>query len=284
MYGIQMDRAPPGCLFISKIDLKTQQQQQQMNTPIDPWNHIFSTLEYDGSNDTIITAAQIKECNKSWLGKADQFEPRLLCYQTSANQRPQIFKDHGLNILPIKNGVYLITKSNTYMPLTYIEDSKPKVIHKDTTAIMLSIGNSETSLIDNMRYSGIFDEILGEKITHGPLLNGRHRITATMKLGSKDISISGVQYETDACFESKNKILIIEGKSASKTIDSFNMRQLYFPFREATRLAAGKKEVVALFIHELKGVIHVWKYTFSDYQKMDSMVLTDYKTYTFSSQ
>jgi len=252
-------------------------------TIMDPWQHIFNTIQYNGVGDLVITADQIKNCSKTWTGKADQFEPRLLCYQTSANQRPQVFKNYKLNILPIKNGTYLLTKSNIYTPLEYIS-KEPTLINRDITSVMLSIGNSETSLIDNMRYSGVFDEILGEKITHGPLLNGRHRISMSMKLGTQDILICGVQYETDSCFESQNNILIIEGKSSTKKIDSFNIRQLYFPYREAMRLAKGKKNVVCLFIHELKETIYVWRYTFIDKDRMDSIYLQDYYIYKFNSK
>ena len=250
----------------------------------EPWDHILTTLGYKGAAELVITADQIKECGKTWKGSANQFEPRLLCYQTSAALRPATFKKHGLNILPIKNGTYLLCKMNVYQALDY-SDVVPVVITQDTSSVMLGIGGSETSLIDNMRYSGVFErpEILGEKITHGPLLNGRHRVSLEMRLGTRDISIAGVQYETDSCFESAHKILIIEGKSSARPIDSFNIRQLYFPFREAMRLAVGKKEVLCLFVHCLGSVIHVWTYTFTDVMRMDSITLKGHYAYKFSS-
>jgi hypothetical protein len=249
---------------------------------MDPWDHIFNTLGYKGEDEIIITANQIKACNKTWKGVAKQFEPRLLCYQTSANSRPEIFKKYGLNILPITNGTYRLSKTNVYMPLDYSHKFKLS-INRDTSSVMLSLGGSETSLIDNMRYSGVFErnEILGEPITHGPLLNGRHRISIDMTLGSSALKISGVQYETDSCFESANKILIIEGKSSAKEIDSFNIRQLYFPFREAMRMAAGRKEVICLFIHDLNSLIHVWKYDFTDTMCMDSIILKGHYVYKY---
>jgi hypothetical protein len=251
---------------------------------MEPWDHILQTLKFNGESEFIVSADNIKECGKSWKGAANQFEPRLLCYQTSTTTRPTAFKKNGLYILPIKNGTYLLTKQNIYMPLDY-SGGQTFVIKRDNSSVILGIGNSETSLIDNMRYSGVFEreEILGEPITHGPLLNGRHRINMDMKLGGKDINISGVQYETDSCYESKNKILIIEGKSCTKEIDSFNIRQLYFPFREATRLAKNTKEIVCVFVHELKGKIHVWKYTFENVEMMDSIKVVGHYVYTFSS-
>ena len=252
-----------------------------------PWTHILKCVEYKGEDNFVITADQIKASGKSWAGPASQFEPRLLCYQTSSDARPEEFKTRGLYIFPIKNGTYILTKYNIYMPLVYEE--KPAVlINRDLSSAMLNIGGSETSLIDNLRYSGVFErpEILGEKITHGPLLNGRHRISLEdMRFGvsSPAITISGVQYETDSCFESAGKILIIEGKSSAKPIDSFNIRQLYFPYREALRISSGKKEICCLFINELGGLVRIWKYMFQDPKRLDSLTLVGYYIYKFSS-
>ena len=149
------------------------------------WTHIFETLAYAGAGDLEITAETIKQCGKTWTGKANQFEPRLLCYQSSDRDRPEIFKQYGLCILPIKNGTYLLTKNNIYSKLDYSQIGE-KIFARDTSSTILSLGKSETSLIDNMRYSGIFEYILEEPITHGPLLNGRHRISIpSMKLGEK---------------------------------------------------------------------------------------------------
>lgn len=255
----------------------------------DPWDHILTSVGYKDQETFELTADQIKACKTTWNGPKNQFEPRLLCYQTSANSRPEVFKHHNLYILPIKNGTYLLCKTNIYMPLDYIivhAPATPTLVKPDQTSVMLSIGSSETSLIDNMRYSGIFErpEILGEPLTHGPLLNGRHRITTEFTLGPKTISISGVQYETDSCYESKNKILIIEGKSSQKPIDSFNIRQLYFPYREALRLLQSSKQtkqIICLFIHELNSIIHVWVYEFSNPNSFDSITLKGHYLYQF---
>jgi hypothetical protein len=248
---------------------------------MEPWDHIFTSLGYNGCEDFIITADAIKRCGKTWKGAATQFEPRLLCYQTSADTRPGPFKKHGLNILPIKNGTYLITKNNLYMPLSYTK-SNPIDIQTDKSSLILSLSSGEKAMIDNMYYSGVFEreEFLGEKITHGPLLGGRHRINTKLTLDGKEISIEGVQYETDACFESANKILLIEAKAENKLYDSFNIRQLYFPYIAIKQLVGDKKTIVPVFIHLYKDIIYVWKYTFT--KGLDSMLLTGYYTYKFN--
>jgi hypothetical protein len=238
------------------------------------WKYILSQCKYNNNDSLIITADEIKSCKKNWKGANCQFEPRLLCYQTSSDDRPEIFKQHNLFMLPIENGTYLLTKNNIYMKLDYKQIPIIE-IEKDNTSKILDIGNSETSVIDNLRYSGIFetDDFLGEKITHGPLLNGRHYCTLDFELGKINIQVKGVQYEIDSCFESKNKILLIEGKSRQKQIDSFNIRQLYYPYRV---LHSTKKEIICLFIHQLDKIINIWKYKFTEFNKMDSITCTGY--------
>ena len=250
---------------------------------MEPWEHIFTSLGYNGCEDFIITADAIKKCGKTWKGAATQFEPRLLCYQTSADSRPALFKKHGLCIISIKNGTYLITKNNLYMPLNYAK-SDPVIIQSDSSSLILSLSSGEKAMIDNMYYSDVFEreEFLGEKITHGPLLGGRHRISTVMNLDGKEISIEGVQYETDSCFESAHKILLIEAKAENKLYDSFNIRQLYFPFVAIKQLVGNKKEIISVFIHLYKDTIYVWKYTFTDISKIDSILLTGYYTYKFN--
>ena len=110
-----------------------------------PWGHILRQLKYTGHGELMVTADEIKQCGKSWTGKASQFEPRLLSYQTSANDRPDAFKSLGLYILPIKNGTYLLTKHNIYMSLDYACNRDPIVLKKDTSSLILSMGQSETS-------------------------------------------------------------------------------------------------------------------------------------------
>ena len=248
----------------------------------EPWVHICNKLKYTGESEITITAKQIKECGKSWNGNANQFEPRLLCYHTSADSRPNFFKEKGLYLIPVKNGSYLVTKTSVYHHISY-DDIEPIIINRDISSSLLSLGGSEISMIGNLRYAAVFErpEILGEPITHGPLMGGRHRITTKFTHGGKEIDIVGVQYETDSAYESKNKILLCEGKSEHSS--SFNIRQLYFPYREVLRVTGGKKEVICLFIHNFKGLIHIWKYKFTDVNRMDSITLDGHYVYKFSS-
>lgn len=276
---------------ISESELSELEQVQdlelelvQSSTSSDPWVHILKCQNYDytGNGDTVVTSKQMKECKTTWTGSVtQQFEPRLLAYQITANTRPEIFKTHGISILPTKNGEYVLTKNKIYQPLDYTPVEIVNVT-VDTTSLLLSIGDSESSLIDRLRYSGVFEryEFLNEPITHGSLLNGRHRCSFDMQLGEMNYAIKGVQYEVDSCFESANKILVIECKNTNSQFDSFNIRQLYFPYREILEKTKGKKEIICLFIHNCMNVVHIWKYWFEIPTKMDSISLLGHYMFT----
>ena len=247
------------------------------------WTHILTLIGYETQDEMIITAKTMKSSKHSYKGGSNQFEPRLLAYHTSSKSRPTIFKQHGLYLLPIENGTYIIQKNNIYMDLNY-SGPEPMCIKKDDSSLVLKIGDSETSLIDNIRYSGIFElpEILGEPITHGPLMNGRHRLSTTMTLCGVVREIRGVQYETDSCYETKHKIIIIEAKSAPKEIDSFNIRQLYYPYRAIRDKFGDKKEIICAFIHKLGENIHIWLFEFVNPTEFLSIRQRAHYIYTFS--
>ena len=196
--------------------------------------------------------------------------------------KPKIFKDYNINIISIKNGEYLLTKNVIYFNLEYPK-VKINTIKKNVDSLLLNIGNSESSLIDNLRYSGLFEksQYLGEKILFGSLLNGRHRSSFKTKIGTKEVDVEGSQYETDACYESKNKILLIECKGVNK-LSSFNIRQLYYPYRTIYDKVNGVKEIITLFINKDKNnVIHIWKFEFENPLIMTSIKNTVYHKYEF---
>ena len=226
------------------------------------WTHVLTTNQIcpDTTFPVIITTEQIKKCGKTWNGKSNQFEPRLLCKMDSIEKRPAIFKQYGIYIISITNDSYLLTRSNIYHSLVYDELVPVQQITKNADSAVLSIGNSETSVIDNLRYSGLFES---ESYLDEP------------------ITVRGSQYETDGCFESANKILLIEGKSGNNR--SFNIRQIYYPFRSIYDHTKGKKEIMPIFINTDKaGIIHIWKFTFEDPLVMTSIKCVTYNKYTFA--
>jgi hypothetical protein len=245
------------------------------------WKHIFSThnIEINNINDYVITADQIKICHTSWYGFSNQFEPRLLCYQHTDSARPKLFKDNNIYIITITNNIslteYLLTNINIYCKLYYSEDIEIIDIDNESESLLMKLNNNN----DTFQYNNILESILEERILYGPLLTGLHRCSFTMNLNNKTVNVSSVQYKIDACYETINKILIIKCKFINSKLKSFNIKQLYYPFRELYNATNNAKEIICLYIHKMHDIIHIWTYTFNDYMNMNSIKCTHYQSY-----
>jgi len=64
----------------NKLEINIEEDKKNINVDNgfknnNVWIHIFKEIKYDGKNDIIITATQIKNCKKTWNGNNCQFEP-----------------------------------------------------------------------------------------------------------------------------------------------------------------------------------------------------------------
>ena len=95
-----------------------------MSKNSESWAKIYDDLgiaTHDFSNAPFpINAEQIKRCTKDF-NKTSQKEVRVICKQDSREDRPQIFIDNELFILPTKNGEYIICKGvmSIFRPLLH---------------------------------------------------------------------------------------------------------------------------------------------------------------------
>jgi hypothetical protein len=252
------------------------------------WTLILKNINFIPHIDYVIDSNTMKQQKKYWKGDLKkQFEPRLLCKIDSEEKKPEIFKLLNLNIISIKNGVYLLTTSSIYFELTYT-NTEIIYLNKDNDSILLNFGNSETSLLDNLKYSNIFEtkDYLNEPIKYGSLLGGRHYCSFLTILNGKKIKIEGSQFETDGCYESENKILIAEVKNGIQ-IKNFNIRQLYYPYRYIYDRLKGKnikKQIICLFIFkDKKDIIHIFNLRWKHPKIMDSIYQESYSKYKFNT-
>jgi len=246
------------------------------------WSHIIRCCDVDLSKKlSYITSKQIKNTRHTWIGENNQFEPRLLCKMDTSESRPDIFKEHNICLLSVKNGVYALIKENIYIPLNR-QITVPNIIRRTSDSMLLNIGDSEMTILDILHYNNILEHIVGEKILYGPLLGGRHRCEFDTTIGEISLSIKGSQYETDGCYETKNNVCIVEIKS--KFCKDFNIRQLYYPFREVHKKIKDTKNISALFIYRDKARnIHIYKYRWLNHLKMKDIELTGYFRYILPS-
>jgi hypothetical protein len=258
-----------------------------------PWTFILYANNQQLLNDLkinkyiLISAKDIKCILKKYNGKNNkQNEPRLLCYQISSKRRPDIFRRLHLYILPVSNGNYIIQYENIYEYLNYSINSNIIELPLNNGSDLLKFGDSESNRLNFAYYSSIFSNIIGEKIMYSNILNGRHRTPEfDIVLNNVNVNVKGVQYEIDSLYESKNKIIIVEAKNEKKQVTSFNIKQIYYPYRSILkniRKIKSEKEIVLLFFHFLNGIYYIWEYKFLNILKLNSIYLHKFYKYVLN--
>ena len=88
-----------------------------------PWLTIFDAYDihnHDFDKEPFyITAKQIKTACQDFKKTAEK-EVRILCYQAQRKDKPQVFVDKDLFLLPVKNGEYVIVKGEGYVDIPNI--------------------------------------------------------------------------------------------------------------------------------------------------------------------
>lgn len=233
-------------------------------------NHDFNNCPYK------ITAEQIKEATKHFK-KTSQKEVRILCKQDTREDRPKVFIDKELFLLPILNGTYIILKGDGFIDIpdicmeTEIYDSKLDFELKSSL-----IGNSEMQHLDFAYASSLIRTFLNDQ-SLVLTIRGR-KYCPEFKFNFKnysDIIAGSVQTEVDAGFEGKEQIVLVEAKN-SKTKNTI-IRQLYYPYRQWKENTG--KFVRTLFFEKRLDEYLIWEFDFSDEYDYGSIYLKQSKKY-----
>ena len=99
------------------------------------WKAVFDYKNIHSHNfdnePFILQAEDIKRACQNFT-ETSQKEVRILCKQDSRDDRPDIFVQNNLFILPKKNGSYYIVKGEGYVDIPD-KDSNSKITHPITT-------------------------------------------------------------------------------------------------------------------------------------------------------
>jgi hypothetical protein len=237
------------------------------------WKKIFEDyriLEHDfNSHPFEINAEQIKIACQDFRTVA-QKEVRILCKQDSREDRPQVFAENGLFLLPIKNGIYSIIRGEGYIDIPEIESA---VIGYDSMLDFRldtsEIGNSEMQHLDFAYASSLIRTFINDDSLVLTIRGRKYTPEFSFRVGSQLITAQSVQTEVDAGYEGRNKIVLIEAKNAS-TKNTIN-RQLFYPYKQWKQHT--QKDVYLLFFEKRGGVFHIWQYGFREENDYNSIYL-----------
>ncbi len=222
-----------------------------------------------------ISAEEIKEFH----------EPRLAVKFDHYDDRPKLFLDHNLTILPITRGDYYISRIKAYHEFEYIDSDITYLMPPNhiKSLDVYSI-NSESKALNMAYISGILADFLeDEKLL--PTVAGRMSSDAFgfyAELYNEDITISSFievensQIEIDAAYEGVSSLTLMEAKR--ELADNFLIRQLYYPFRTWQRKME-KKPVRPVFLIYSNSIFYLYEYKFTDLQNYNSLELVKHKRY-----
>ena len=222
-----------------------------------------------------ISADQIKKaCQK--FKKTSEKEVRLLCSQTDKKNRPDIFKEKGLFLLPVKKQnkkyIYYIVKGEGYIDIPNID--KEVILYKSKLDFNLDtskVGQSEMQYLDYAYASSLIKTFIGDDnlvLT----IRGRKYTEKSFEffVNNQKICVDkGVQTEVDAGYEGKDKVVLIEAKNV-KT-DNVIIRQMYYPFRKWKQET--NKQIMNLFFQKEKNIYSIWEFEFENKEDYNSVKL-----------
>lgn len=223
-----------------------------------------------------ITAEQIKEATKH-LPRTSQKEVRILCKQDSRGDRPKVFIEKNLFLLPIINGTYLIFQGDGYVDIPDIVEEVEIYDSKLDFELKSSlVGNSEMQHLDFAYASSLIRTFTNDSSLVLTIRGRKYCPEFTFNFDEyKNIKAGSVQTEVDAGFEGREQIVLIEAKN-SKTKNTI-IRQLYYPYRQ-WKINTGKN-VRTLFFEKQGHDYLIWEFAFSDDNDYGSIFLKQAKKY-----
>jgi len=243
------------------------------------WKRIFEFNKIDKHNfdeaPYILTSVAIKAAVQDFK-KTGEKEVRILCKQDTRASRPAVFVQNNLFLLPIKNGVYIITKGEGYIDIPEINKTEDVYISKlDFELDSSKIGNSEMQHLDFAYASSLIREFMGDSSLVLTIRGRKYTPTFDFKLQNHAVHVESVQTEVDAGYEGRDKIVLIEAKNT--LITNVIIRQFYYPFRQWQAIT--RKKVVSLLFMKVHDTYALWEYEFTDSENYNSIRLVKSNKY-----
>lgn len=238
------------------------------------WKKIFSDYDIDkhdfDKSPYILTSKQIKSSTQNFKNTAEK-EVRILCKQDSRENRPKIFKDNNLFLLPKKNGIYYIVKGEGYIDIPDITSDIINYTSKLDFCLDTSlVGNSEMQHLDFAYASSIIRHFMNDDSLVLTIRGRKYTPEFSFKINKFEIKTQSVQTEVDAGYEGKKQVVLVEAKNSFST--NTIIRQLFYPYKQWKQYT--KKDVKCLFFEKRDELFYIWEFIFTDENNYNSIFLS----------
>ena len=231
--------------------------------------HDFNAAPY------IINAEHIKQATKHF-SKTNEREVRILCKQDSREDRPDVFIENNLFLLPVRNGEYAIIKGEGYIDIPEIQ-SVVKIYNSklDFQLDTSTVGNSEMQHLDFAYAVSLIRTFLEDDSLVLTIRGRKYTPKFSFKVENQQITTESVQTEVDAGYEGKKQVVLIEAKNSST--NNTIIRQLFYPYRQWQHYT--EKQVKTLFFEKRGRYYSLWQFEFQDPNDYNSITLTKSQRY-----
>lgn len=227
------------------------------------WQSIFEKYNIYSHNFIVepfeITEQQIREVVNlpltSNLWKYDKRE-----------DRPRVFQQQNLFLLPVKHDAYVIVKGEGYVDIPLIEEiPRTHQSHLNFPLITSQVGDSEMQHLDFAYATSVIRTFMQDPTLVLTIRGRKYTPKFSFRVGRQRITVEGVQTEVDAGYEGENQVVLVEAKNsrANNTI----IRQLYYPFRQWQQNLKDKKvdkTVSTIFFEKSGNEYFMWQFKFND--------------------
>jgi|688.fasta_scaffold221632_2 hypothetical protein len=210
-------------------------------------------------------------------------EPRLMAKLDSLSDRPKVFAEFGLNILPSERGTYIVFKdpnNRSYFSLPSQVQTAPPEQHISRVELELfdSIPKisaySEFQAIDVAYLSGLLNAFCNEGdlelTTRGRMSSGEFDMW--LPDVAHMVHIKNAQIEIDSAYEARSAIPLIEAKIGFRS--DFNVRQLQYPYLYLSRLS--KKRVIPILLSYSNGQYQLSEFSIGEHFGQLEMIRQNY--------
>jgi len=216
-----------------------------------------------------ITSRQIKDATAHFTN-TNQKEVRILCKQDSREDRPAIFIQNELFLLPKKNGEYYIIKGEGYVDIPPIV-SEPIVYNSQLDFCLETslIGNSEMQHLDFAYASSLIRTFLSDESLVLTIRGRKYTPEFSFRVNGFQIDTRSVQTEVDAGYEGREQVVLIEAKNGSST--NTIIRQLFYPYKQWSSYT--QKKLKCIFFEKQDDIYNMWEFIFDDINDYNSIRL-----------
>lgn len=232
------------------------------------WDKIFS--EYNILNQVEnngffeIRSKQINEYRES----------RLMTKFDHLINRPEIFQNNELSILPNSRSSYVIGNFQTHEQISYLNQKPKDVVALDYESIEHTDLYSENSSLLYAFNSGIICDLVDEDVAFtlaGRMSSKEFNFEINNSINNElfPINVQNSQIEIDAGFESDSSLILVEAKNTQ--VDDFLVRQIYYPYR----LWENKvdKNIINVFMTYSNDIFSFFLYEFKNKMEYNSLEL-----------